>query len=181
MLQDLLRQRLKSARFKHTQGVARTAARLAKRHGVSAKRAELAGWLHDCAKGLDKPAMQALLKRSGADAEERSMPGLWHAPVGAWLARHEYKVKDTEILKAVRWHSTGAPRMTPLQKVLFVADYTEPGRPWPELKTLRPLSLKNLNAAFLEVLRYKIADLLESHRPLHPRSVAAYHDALKHR
>jgi predicted HD superfamily hydrolase involved in NAD metabolism len=179
-LAELLRPRLKSGRFKHTQGVVRTAARLAKRHHLSVQRVETAAWLHDCAKAMEREDMKRYLGRAKADAQERRMPPLWHAPVGAYLAEHEYGVKDPEILRAIRVHSTGAPKMSKIQKALFVADYTEPGRPdWPELKELRPLSLKDLDRAFFEVLRHKIMDLLQNNRPLHKRSVDAYHFSLK--
>jgi predicted HD superfamily hydrolase involved in NAD metabolism len=179
-LEALLRQRLKSARFEHTLGVVKTAVKLARLHGVPVKSAALAAWLHDCAKALERGQMKRLLTRAGADSRERAMPALWHACVGAWLARHEYGVKNRETLKAIRYHSTGAPGMGKLQKLLFVADYIEPGRgKWPELKKLRLLARKDLDAAYLNVLSHKIADLLAHHRPLHPRSVAAYHDALK--
>ena len=171
---------LKSGRFRHTEGVVKTAARLARRHGVSVKRASLAALLHDCAKALSRPELKALLGPAKADIQERRMPPLWHAPVGALLARRDHGVKDKEILKAIRFHSTGAPGMSKLQKLLFVADYIEPNRPaWPELKSLRSLALKNLDFAFLEVLNLKLMDLLEHKRPLHGRSVDAYHDALK--
>jgi predicted HD superfamily hydrolase involved in NAD metabolism len=174
-----LKSRLKPGRFRHTEGVVDAALKLAARHGISRKRAGLAAWLHDCAKALDLHEMKALLGTARADKFELKLPPLWHAPVGAWLARREYGVEDPEILKAIRYHSTGAPRMTALQKVLFVADYTEHGRPeWPELKGLRRLALKNLDAAFLEVMRYKMIDLLGHKRHLHPRSIDAYHDAL---
>lgn len=176
----LLKSRLKAGRFKHTQGVVKTAAKLARRHGIGVKRVEIAAWLHDCGKTLDRAAMQRLLGVAKLDKHELAMPQLWHAPVGAYLARRDYGVVDSEILKAIRLHSTGAPNMTPLQKVLFVADYTEPGRPdWPELKALRALALKNLDLAFLEVLGYKMTDLLKHKRHLHRRSIDAYHFALK--
>ena len=41
-LPGMLRSRLKPGRFKHTQGVVRTAAKLAKIHGVSVERARTA-------------------------------------------------------------------------------------------------------------------------------------------
>ncbi len=174
-----LKKALKAARWEHTKGVARQAGLLAARHGVDPDRAELAGLLHDCGKALEREKMRPLLTRAGVDAQERLMPGLWHAPVGAYLARRHYGIRDGEILRAVRFHSTGAPRQTPLQRILFVADYTEPGRPWPEAKPLRALALKNLDQAYLEVLKLKLDDLIQRARPLHSRSVSAYHDALK--
>jgi len=174
-----LKAALKSARYEHTRGVVKTARILASLHGVDPERAALAAWLHDCAKALDRDAMKPLLGPAGVDRYERAMPGLWHAAVGALLARRDYGVRDAEILKAIRWHSTGSPDQTPLQKVLFVADYTEPGRPaWPELPALRRLAREDLDAAWSRTLAHKLTDLLERGRPLHPRSLAAYHRSL---
>lgn len=175
-----LKTRLKDGRFRHTAGVVKTASRLALRHGVSEARAVKAAWLHDCGKALDRAALKKLLGVAGADAQERALPPLWHAPVGALLARKIYGIKDSEILNAIRFHSTGAPKMTRLQKLLFVADYIEPGRPnWPELPALRRLAMRDLNLAFLEVLRQKMTDMIAHRRILHTRSIDAYHFALK--
>jgi len=46
-LPGILKSRLKSGRFRHSEGVAQCAARLARRHGVSLMKVELAAWLHD--------------------------------------------------------------------------------------------------------------------------------------
>jgi predicted HD superfamily hydrolase involved in NAD metabolism len=173
-----LKTSLKRARWEHTRGVVKTADRLARLHGIDPDRARLAAWLHDCAKALDRESLRPLLGKAGADAEERALPALWHAPVGAYLARRDFGLHDREILSAIRHHSTGAPRQTPLQMALFVADYIEPGRPtWPELPALRRLARKDLRAAWSQVLRHKLMDLLARERPLHPRSLAAYHSA----
>jgi predicted HD superfamily hydrolase involved in NAD metabolism len=175
-----LKKTFKSARFTHTRGVVKTIRSLAARHKVDPERAVKAAWLHDCAKALEREDMQPLLARAHLDAHEKALPALWHAPVGAFLARRDYGVKDLEILKAIRFHSTGAPGQTPLQKLLFVSDYIEPNRPaWPELPALRRLARRDLDAAWSQVLRHKLADLLRRGRPLHPRSLAAYNSSLK--
>jgi predicted HD superfamily hydrolase involved in NAD metabolism len=172
---------LKGARYAHTRGVVKTAKALALRHGVSPKRAAIAAWLHDCAKALDRDAMKRLLRHAGVDRDERALPALWHAPVGAYLARRDYGVGDAEILGAIRWHTTGFKGQTPLQKVVFVSDYIEPGRPrWPELPALRRLAGRDLDAAWAQVLKHKLLDLVGRGRPLHPRSLAAYNRALEH-
>lgn len=178
VLRGRLRVALKSARFEHTQGVVDTAIKLARWHKVPEARLRQAAWLHDCGKALDRAAMQRLLRKAKADKAEQAMPALWHAPVGAWLAQQHYGLKDPEALAAIRFHSTGAPGQTPLQMALFVADYIEPGRPdWAELPALRRLARKNLKAAWAQVLKHKLADLIDRERPLHPRSLAAYHSA----
>lgn len=178
-LEVRLRVTLKSARFMHTKGVVKTAQSLAMHHGVDPARARLLAWLHDCAKALSREAMEPLLGLAGADQDERKVPALWHAPVGAFLARRDYGVVDAEILQGIRWHSTGCDEQTALQKVLFVADYIEPGRPaWPELPFLRRLARRDLDAAWREVLRNKLIDLLRKGRPVHSRSVDAYNRSL---
>lgn len=177
-----LKAALKAARFAHTKGVVKTADRLARKHGVDAGRARLAAWLHDCGKGLERDAMKPLLRKARLDVQELALPALWHAPVGAYLARRDYGVRDAELLRAIRFHSTGAPGQTALQKLLFVADYIEPGRPaWPELPALRRLADQDLDAAWAQVLKHKLLDLLERERPMHPRALAAYHQAFSHR
>jgi len=176
-----LKAELKPARWEHTQGVLRTAERLAERHGVDPARARTAALLHDCGKAWDRDHLKRRLKEAGADAAERALPALWHAPVGAWRARNDFGCRDAEILAAVRYHSTGAPGQSPLQKLLFVADYIEPGRPaWPELPALRRQARQDLDAAWGQALKHKLIDLLARERPLHPRSLAAYHDAFGH-
>lgn len=174
-----LKKELKKSRFDHVRGVVKTARALASRHGVDPGRAAQAAWLHDCAKGMERESMEPLLRAAGADREERLLPALWHAPIGALLARRDYGVRDPEVLEAIQFHSTGAPGQTPLQKVLFVADYIEPGRPaWPELPGLRRLARTDLDAAWAQVLGFKLNDLIRRRRPLHSRSIAAYHYSL---
>lgn len=180
LLESRMKAALKKARFEHTRGVVETAGELARRHGVDPARARQAAWLHDCAKSLERESMRPLLRWSGADRHEKGMPALWHAPVGAYLARRDHGVTDPEVLRAIRWHSTGAPGQSQLVKVLFVADYIEPGRPpWPELPLLRRLARTDLQAAWTRGIAHKLMDLIEKGRPLHPRSIAAYHAALK--
>ena len=180
VLRDRLKAELKLTRWRHTLGVLRVAERLALAHGLDPARARRAALLHDCGKAWDRQALAARLKVAGADRQERLLPALWHAPVGAWRAAHEFGCQDAEILAAVRYHSTGAPGLSPLQRLIFVADYIEPGRPaWPELPALRRLARRDLGAAWAQVLKNKLLDLVTRERPLHSRSLAAYQEAFK--
>ncbi len=64
---------------------------------------------------------------------------LWHAPVGAIIAASEFNVTDKEVLNAIRYHTTGRAGMSKLEKVIYVADMTEPGRNFPGVENLREL------------------------------------------
>ena len=38
---------------------------------------------------------------------------LWHAPVGAIIARDEFGISDADILNAIRYHTTGRAEYVP--------------------------------------------------------------------
>jgi predicted HD superfamily hydrolase involved in NAD metabolism len=162
---------LSPERARHTLGVARTAEGIARALGQDADKAYVTGLLHDCAKGLAPEKLRSLLPRSGADRLEKSLPPLWHAPVGALLCKTRYGIDDPEVLEAVRLHSTGAAGMGPLAQVLFVADFAEPTRKYPEGAALRKLAKKDLAAALRRVVALKVAWVLRKGQVLHPKSI----------
>ena len=53
---------------------------------------------------------------------------LLHAKAGNCLAQKKYGITDEEILLAISYHTTGRPRMSLLEKIIYIADYIEPGR-----------------------------------------------------
>ncbi len=158
-------------RFAHARRTAVLAARLARRHGLPPERAWLAGWLHDLARDLPPAELQALLRRyrgRHCPAATCSTPGLWHNPVGAYLARRRLDIRDPLVLRAIAVHSTGVGQPTVWDKLIFVADYCEPGRRYRGAAALRRLAEKDLDAAARRVLAAKMAYLAGAGLPVHP-------------
>ncbi len=180
-LAEQLRRTMKSSRYEHTRGVVATISRFAAAQDQDLRSARLAAWLHDAAKNEEPGRMKALAKRAKADDLELATPSLWHAPAGAALARFRYGVRDRSILRAIRCHTTGAPRLDWLGKALFVADYCEPGRRDKELKGIRKLAEHDLEAAFERVVREKLAWVVGRGLPAHPRALAAHNEAVLNR
>lgn len=142
-------------RFEHTLGVAYTAAALAMCHDVSIKDAQLAGLLHDCAKCLsDEKKLTICEKHNIAVSEvEKRNPYLLHAKVGSFLAMHEYHVENQDIINAILNHTTGRPGMSPLEKIIFIADYIEPHRKKLEnLPEVRKLAFVDLDKTLVRIL-----------------------------
>ena len=48
---------------------------------------------------------------------EQKNPSLLHAKLGVYYAKHRYGIDDEQILAAIRWHTTGKPEMTLLEKI----------------------------------------------------------------
>lgn len=142
-------------RYEHTLGVAFTAASLAMRYGTDVKQAQVAGLLHDCAKCMTNEERMSICKKNKLEVTpvEKANPFLLHAKVGAFLAKEKYGIQDEEILSAVRFHTTGRPNMTLLEKIVFTADYIEPSRKTaPNLDEVRTLAFQNLDMALCKIL-----------------------------
>lgn len=142
-------------RFEHTLGVEYTAAALAMCYGASVEDARLAGLLHDCAKCLTDEKRLSICKKKDIPVTEIEMrnPFLLHAKVGAFLAKEKYGVGKQDILNAILYHTTGHENMSLLEKIIFVADYIEPGRKQaPNLLEIRKLAFQNLDNAMLQIL-----------------------------
>ncbi|MBQ4232547.1 MAG: bis(5'-nucleosyl)-tetraphosphatase (symmetrical) YqeK, partial [Lachnospiraceae bacterium] len=125
-----LKDDLSKKRYEHTLGVAYTAASMAMCYGEDVNKAYIAGLLHDSAKCLsDKEKLKSAKKYkvTVTDAERENLE-LLHAKLGAEFAFDYYEVEDEEILSAIRCHTTGKADMSPLEEILFIADYIEPNR-----------------------------------------------------
>lgn len=80
-----------------------------------------AAWIHDALK--DAPlATQRKLARGAWNA-----PSLWHGPAAAARAAQAGE-RDRGVLRAVRYHSVGNARWDTVGRMLYLADYLDPGR-----------------------------------------------------
>lgn len=151
-LRKNLEKELDSKRYEHTLGVAYTAAALAMRHQEDMDKALVAGMLHDCAKCISDEKKIAICKKKKIKISdtEYEKPSLLHAKVGSYIAEKDYGITDADILNAIKYHTTGRPDMSLLEKIIYIADFIEPGRkPLPQLDEIRRLSFIDLDKALL--------------------------------
>ncbi len=175
-IQKQLEKQLDAKRFTHTQGVMYTAASLAMRYQVSMEDAMLAGVLHDCAKAMNVQEQYQKCQQYGIvlNETEQQNGALIHAKLGAYLAQHEFGVDNEEILRAITYHTTGAPNMTVLEKILYIADYIEPNRRLPEVERLRVLAFQDLDQTMLQLLELTIQHLQTSKQLMDASTLATY-------
>lgn len=177
---EIVQKQLTPHRYQHTLGVMETAVFLAKKYGVDEKKAELAAIFHDYAKFRDKEEMKSIIVEQKMDPELLEYNGeLWHAPVGAYLAEKEAGVTDPEILNAIRYHTSGRPNMTKLEKVIYLADYIEPGRHFPGVEDVREIANQDLNQALIEAIKNTIAFLMKKNQRIFPLTFLTYNDLVK--
>ena len=86
---------------------------LARRHGAEEARALLTAQGHDLLRALDRSELLARAKARGMEVidVERAEPVLLHGPLGALELLERFDLDDERVLHAIRWHSSGHPRL----------------------------------------------------------------------
>lgn len=177
LLSGQLSEELDKKRYAHTLGVAYTAVSLAMAHGTDMYNAYLAGLLHDNAKCISSEKKRKLCKKYDIvlnEAEDKN-PDLLHAKLGAIRAREKYHVEDRAVLEAIKYHTTGKPAMTELEKIIYIADYIEPNRKMlPGLPEIRATAFRDLNRAMVLILKNTLAYLREKEVFIDPLTLETY-------
>ena len=95
--------------------------------------------------------------------------------LAAFLASDEYKEQDSEVLSAIACHTTGKIGMTPLEQIVFIADYMEPNRKMiPGLSKVRKLAFEDLDKCTKTILKNTIEYLTECGQEIDERTVETY-------
>lgn len=179
LIENRLQQTLKPKRYVHTLGVAYLSAALAMCHGVSHRDALVAGLLHDCAKNYSEREMleQCIALGIPLSDHEKKIPELIHAAYGAYLAQTVYQISQEDILLAVRNHTLGRPNMTPLEQIVYLADYFEPERSQPTKPTLdeiRKIAFQSLDEATFLVSENTLRYFKETGKDADPMTKQVY-------
>jgi len=151
---------LKPKRVPHVLGCEQEAISLAKHWSADEVTAAEAGILHDITKKLLLNEQLILCEKYGIinDTFENENLKLLHAKTGAALARDLFNISD-EVYEAIRWHTTGKPDMSLMEKIIYMADYIEPNRDFEGVEELRRLAYEDLDAAMKLGLYMSLEDI----------------------
>lgn len=161
-IQEELKKVLKRKRYQHTVGVRYTAQAMAMCFDEDIEKAGYAGMLHDCAKYLSDEEMLVECRKHHivCSDTEKIRPSLLHAKLGVCYAKEFYGVEDDQVLSGIRWHTTGKPGMSNFEKIIFIADYIEPGRKMiPGMEEIRRAAFCNLDEAMFLILENTLSYL----------------------
>ncbi len=163
---------LTKKRLFHTLNVVKISLYLAEKYKVNPKKVFWAAILHDIAKDIKISQQKKILKNLN-DNELKEIPLIWHGFTGAIIAKKIFKITDENILNAIKYHSTGNLKMRNIEKIVFVADYIEPGRKYlSSVKIRKKLKMKmELNELVLLVLEEKIKYLIKLKKNIFKNSI----------
>lgn len=176
-----IKARLSEKRYYHSLCVAEEAVRLADRYGADKEKAYLAGLLHDVLKDTPSDIQLKFAKEFGIilSALELGAKKLYHSIIGSAYLKEVLGITDSEIIDAVRYHTTAKKNMSLLSKVLYLADYTSRDRDYNGVEEMRQAVEESIENAMKIALEFTVEDLKAKGCPVHPDTLDAYDEFVK--
>lgn len=177
-LDDYCRNRLNDKRYQHTLRVVDWARELAKIHQCDVKKAELAAYLHDIAKcNSDQENIEILKANGRLEPYFEQRPQLAHGLVASIEVQAQFGIDDKDVLAAIEHHSYGrSGGMSTLEKIVFIADTTEPGRDYKGLKKARKLATRDLDVALQYIVGATIKNLIDRGEMIYYQTIALWNE-----
>lgn len=176
-LEETVVKLLKENRVAHVLGCRDAAVELARQYGENEVDAARAGLLHDITKALDGPLQLTLCSEYDILLSKFSQenPKTLHALTGSLVAEQVFG-ENQAVVAAIRYHTTGRPAMSRLEKILYLADYIEVNRNFPGVDRLRAAAHRSLDEGMLMGLEMTLSQLREQKRQISQNSI----DAARH-
>ena len=125
---------LSDDRYRHVERVYQTMIEINALHGlgIEAEQLALAGFGHDIARELPGEVSALLLEQSDIELEswEQEFKLFCHNKSGTLILQKCFRIYNDEVLQAVEHHTLGNAGLGRLGKLLYVADFLEPNRPF---------------------------------------------------
>lgn len=173
-LEETVVKLLKENRVAHVLGCRDAAVELARQYGENEVDAARAGLLHDITKALDGPLQLTLCSEYDILLSKFSQenPKTLHALTGSLVAEQVFG-ENQAVVTAIRYHTTGRPAMSRLEKILYLADYIEVNRKFPGVDRLRAAAHRSLDEGMLMGLEMTLSQLREQKRQISQNSIDA--------
>ncbi len=170
-------------RYTHSLNVAQEAVVLAKLYGCDENKAYVAGILHDVTKEIPKDEQLQIIRDGGIilDSVQQNAPKLWHSISGSVYVQTRLGISDSDIINAIRYHTTGRAGMSLLEKIIYTADYTSAERSYNGADIMREKSRKSLEEAMIFSCQFTLQNLSSKEAAIHPDQIFCYNDLVLNR
>ncbi|MEN8905446.1 MAG: bis(5'-nucleosyl)-tetraphosphatase (symmetrical) YqeK [Clostridiales bacterium] len=178
-LKNNLKSNMNYSRYKHSVKTMKIAEKLAKKYNLDSKKIKLAALLHDYGKDIEEKKLIEYIKNNNLSTNN-STPSSLHGPVGAILVQENFDIYDSEILDAIRFHTTGQANMSSIQKIVCISDFIEKDKKGYIPKMIKYLSAKNINRALVLMFNYKINILRTKGKPVNIKLIESRNNLVKY-
>ncbi len=142
-------------RFEHTMSVVTLTKELALHYGIDARNAEICALLHDIAKEMSDSEILDYCTKNNLYIDDYTKKNLHiaHGLIASDIAKKQYHIKNTDMLNAISFHTTGRENMSILEKIIFLADKIEPTRKYKEIEEFTKLAFTDIDMTMLKCIK----------------------------
>ena len=182
-IKEEVKEVLSEERYEHSLGVMEKAVELAKEYGEDEQKAALVGITHDIAKEMSFEESLQYIEDNNIEIStyDKEVPATLHGIIAADMTSKRYGFTK-EMQDAIKYHTTARENMTLLDKILYVADKTEPRtRNYSKLEEYNNvIREKGLDKAVLfGIEQHTIQNAINKRKLLHINSILARNDIIR--
>ena len=171
-LKEELKKYLKTSRYDHSISVMEVSGQLAEKYHINKEKVMKVALMHDMAKELPFDELKNYIIKNNIYASKMEMRvGVTlHGKVAADMCKKKYGF-NYEMCKAISIHTTGKPRMSLLEKIIFIADKIDYTRIYEGVEELRKLAFQDIDSAIVKNIENSIIRNIESNRLILEESI----------
>lgn len=160
-LHKWLENHLKPKRYLHVKLVAQASVELGRIYGANLEDCALAAILHDCGKSMSNEDLINYAVKNNLRVRDfkeicKFSPSLLHSEVSWHIAKTLFKVKNTDVLNAVRHHTLGRKNMSLLEQIIFISDMASKDRKIRDARKVKQAALNSLQAGVFAAMKVKL-------------------------
>jgi len=167
-------------RYAHILGTYEKAKELAELYHINEYKCMMSAILHDYAKNETMETLRQIIIDHLDPTLLQYDPVVYHGYVGSYLIQKDLGIDDLDIINAVKYHVTGRPEMNDIDKIVYIADYTEKNRKQLGVEYCRLLSRSSLDLGVLAISDETLGYLKRKNdNKIHPLTQATYQSFLE--
>ena len=160
-LHKWLEEHLRPKRYLHVKLVAQASVELGRIYGANLEECALAAILHDCGKSMSNEDLIAYALKNKLKVRDfknicQFSPSLLHSEVSYHIAKTVFKIKNAEVLKAIRHHTLGRTNMGLLEQIIFISDMASKDRKIQDARKVKQAALNSLQAGVFAAMKVKL-------------------------
>lgn len=157
-------------RLKHIKGVVQVSIELAKIYQVNEADASIAALFHDFTK-YDSIKSQMKYLSNDIINKYQDYQFVYHAYSAANALKSLKPDINNEVLEAIKHHIWCRPKATKLEKIIYLADKSEPSRKYPSARKIYEFAKINLDQAVMYSLEANLQYLKSKNIVPHPEQI----------
>ena len=164
-IKEYLKDNLSEYRYNHSLRVMEEAKKLAIHYNCDVNKCMLCGLTHDIAKEYSDLKNEEIIKKYkiSKDMLKDFSSKTIHGLIGSFVVLDKYNF-SSDMVMAIRYHTTGYPSMDLLAKIVYLADKIEVGKSYPLIEEERRLAYIDIDKALIFCLENQIRKLKKENK-----------------